>query len=481
MKNSVKIILLNPLFEYSRKSIYNVISKHDPPLGLIQLSAYLNQNNVSALVIDLNVEISNYSELPNFFKNLISQYDITEETYFGIPFLTTFSKNSYELAFFIKKMFPKNKIVAGGAHATFMPNEVLENENIDFVVRGEGEITTLELLQGKNINFIDGISYKEINDNEIKLKHNQCRKRIKDINILPIPDYKQLKIERYRPVLGSYKSLPAINIITSRGCPGKCTFCCRTFGNYTSFLNAEKIFDIIKYLINNFNVKQVNFYDDTFTLNKKRVIELCRLIISNNIKIDWTCFSRVDKVDNDLLKLMKKAGCYQIMYGIENFNSDVLFDINKKINIEKAFEVIKLTKSNKINTRVSLLIGNPKDTTDILDYNLQQLRKMKPDIVVFNITTPFPGTELFNWAKSENRLLTEDWSMYDGKQAVMKIDGMSEKQIYNYYHKMYFKFYFRLAFILVSIKNIQNFTILISYIKVFFLLLKFFIKRIFSR
>ena len=176
MKNSVKIILLNPLFEYSRKSIYNVISKHDPPLGLIQLSAYLNQNNVSALVIDLNVEISNYSELPNFFKNLISQYDITEETYFGIPFLTTFSKNSYELAFFIKKMFPKNKIVAGGAHATFMPNEVLENENIDFVVRGEGEITTLELLQGKNINFIDGISYKEINDNEIKLKHNQCRK-----------------------------------------------------------------------------------------------------------------------------------------------------------------------------------------------------------------------------------------------------------------------------------------------------------------
>ena len=127
-----------------------------------------------------------------------------------------------------------------------------------------------------------------------------------------------------------------------------------------------------------------------------------------------------------------------------------------------------------------MLIGNPKDTTDILDYNLQQLRKMKPDIVVFNITTPFPGTELFN-CKSENRLLTEDWSMYDGKQAVMKIDGMSEKQIYNYYHKMYFKFYFRLAFILVSIKNIQNFTILISYIKVFFLLLKFFIKRIFSR
>jgi anaerobic magnesium-protoporphyrin IX monomethyl ester cyclase len=481
VNSSVSLILLNPLFSYASRSIYKAVSHFDPPLGLLQLSAFLNENSFNTLVFDLNVEIRDNDELERFTYLIKEKHCIDENTIFGIPFVTTFAKNAFELAKELKQLFPENKIVAGGAHASFMCEEVLSNQFIDMVIRGEGEYPMLELLQKKPLETIKGISYKKLIDGKLIIKHNANSDRIKDINTLPFPDYEQLKVDKYRPVLGSYKSLPAMNMVTSRGCPGKCTFCCRTFGNYTTYLSSEKVFANIKILVKKYGIKQINFYDDTFTIKKQRVLDLCNLLIVNDIKIDWTCFARIDSVDEEMLKTMKKAGCYQIMYGVENFNQSVLNDINKNINTERIQQVVSMTKKHKINCRISLLIGNPLDTPEIIKYNIKQLRKLKPDILVVNITTPFPGTEIYRWAEKEKRLITYDWSQFDGKQAVMRIDGLSSDQIYMYYHKMYFNFYFRFSYIVSRFKELNNFTAFKMYIKGFFLLIGFILKRIFNR
>ncbi|HOY31902.1 MAG TPA: radical SAM protein [Bacteroidales bacterium] len=480
MNTGLKCLLLAPNFFYAKGSIYKEVSKYDPPLGLAHLSSFLNLHGYNTIVYDLNVEINSSTGIAAFLENLKNTFDY-KDLNIGIPFFTTFANNSYHLAQVCRKIFPDATIIAGGAHATFMPDEVLNNENIDIVVRGEGELSLLDIVSLKPLSRIEGISYKEYDSGQIHIKHNKDRSRIKDLDTLPMPAYHQLHLEKYMPVLGSYKSLPAVTMVSSRGCPGRCKFCCRTMGNFVAYRSPQKIIEEIKYLIDNYGIKQVNFYDDTFTLHKNRVTDLCDLIISQGLRFDWTCFSRIDSVDEDLLKKMKAAGCYQIMYGVENFDNTVLDELSKKVNISQIEKIVRLTKRLKINCRVSLLIGSPGDTKQTYRTNLRALKKLKPDIVVINITTPFPGTELYEWAKNNDRLLTNDWNQYDGKQAVMKIDGLTSKEIYKYYHKMYLQFYFRPAYIISRVKTIKSFT----EIKVLFIgvykLLSFLLKRYLAR
>lgn len=476
MKKVLNCILLNPNFRYAKGSIYEEVSNLDPPLGLAALSAYLISKGIPTRVYDLNVELKNSNELKTFFSKIESEFNI-DTAFFGIPFFTTFAKNSYALAKEIKSIYPGSTIIAGGAHASFMPEELLSDLNIDIVVRGEGEITLFEIIKKIPLLEIKGISYRNSKNDKIIINHNPDRARIKNLDTLPIPSYDQLKLEFYQPVLGSYKSLPAANMVTSRGCPGKCTFCCRTLGNFVSYKSPELVLEEISYLVRERNIKQINFYDDTFTLKKSRVIAFCQLVINNNLKFDWTCFGRIDNIDIETLTYMKNAGCYQIMYGVENFDQRILNEISKEIEVSRVFEVVKLTKQSGINCRVSILVGNPSDTKEIFKTNLNALKKLNPDILVVNITTPLPGTAMYRWAKDNNRLLTEDWEMYDGKQAVMKIDGLTTKDIYEQYNKMYAGFYLRFNYIVSRLKSNENSLGFVVSVKGFFKLIRFLIKR----
>ncbi|PLX06988.1 MAG: hypothetical protein C0596_12700 [Marinilabiliales bacterium] len=433
MKESVRCILFSPFFKYVEGSIYREVSNLDPPLGLISLSAFLNQQKISTKVYDFNTELKSNEEIGDFLDNLNKKFDLSEIV-FGISFLTPYVYSSYDIAKQIRNNFPKSKIIAGGAHATFMADEVLESGLIDIAVRGEGELSTLEILTNKALNEIDGISF--LNENET-IVHNKERERINDINQLPFPEYHQLRMEKYEPILGSYRKLPAANIITSRGCPGKCNFCCKTFGQKVSYKKPQVIIDEIKLLIKDYNVKHINFYDDTFTLKKSRVIEFCDLLISENLKIEWTCFARIDTMDFEILQKMKKAGCYQIMYGVENFNQEILDSLAKGLKVEKIEEVTRQTKKAGIITRVSVMVGHTYDTWETYKNNIKALKKLKPDILVSSIFTPIPGSQLYNWAVKNDRLLTNDWSKFAVNNSVMKLDYLSQKDVVKQYQKIY--------------------------------------------
>lgn len=476
MKKEIKCILLSPCFSYVKGSIYREVSNLDPPLGLVSLSSYLIDQGIETMVFDLNVEIKNNTEITGFARRLKEEYHF-DKPVFGISFLTPYVNSSYDLAEKIKTEFPDSLIIAGGAHATFMADEVLRNENIDVVVRGEGEETLKEILTNNLYNSIAGISYKSFDEGVLKIIHKPDRDRIADINVLPMPAYHQLKMDKYKPILGSYRKLPAANIITSRGCNGQCNFCCKPFGKKVTLKTPQNIVDEIKFLIEKYKVKHINIYDDVFTINRSRVMDFCNLIIYKKINIEWTCFARIDTMDKELLIKMKEAGCYQVMYGVENFEQKILDSISKNISVSKVIEVIRLTKEAGIISRISMMIGNPRDTWETFNHNMSVIKKIKPDIIVASIFTPIPGSELYKWALENDRLLTRDWSKFAGNNSVMKLDYLSQADVVKQYHKIFADYYFTIPYLFKRLKRVNSITQLWMSVKAFFYILKFVVQR----
>lgn len=451
MSETLDALLIFPADLYKQGNMWKEVHSNFPPLGLASIASYSRSKGHNVKILDCNIECPSVESFKKYIKEFSKQFK--EIKFIGLTAVTSNIKKAYKIAELCKKYYPNSKLVFGGVHATFMSNEVINKKYVDFVVYGEGEITFEELLSNKPLNEIDGLIFKK----NKKIIRNNERSRITDLDSMPMPAYDLLPIEKYRPAKGTYKRLPAMSMMTSRGCPGRCTFCEKTLGIKMVFKSAEKVFKEINYLIKNYKIKEIEFYDDTFTVYKKNVLKLCDLITKNKTDITWTCFARVDFIDEEMLKKMKDAGCHQIMYGVESTNGEVLKNINKKIQIEQVVKAVKWTKNVGIECRVAFMVGNPGDTVEIIKENIKFVNEIDPDLLVVNITTPFPGTAMFDWAKSKNLLLTYDWDDYDLSKPVMKLENMSANEIVKLYNMMYRGFYLRPSFILKKILSIRSF------------------------
>jgi len=455
--NQIDCILINPpIFYENTNSIWKQINSNFPPLGLASIAAYLLENNITVKIIDCNVVSPYVDEFEKYFiKNFSDKYK--QISVIAITAMTCTIKKAYKIASICRKYYSDSLIVFGGVHPTFCYEEVLSNPDIDIVVIGEGEITLSEIIKKVDRHKINGIAYRSDNEKDgYTIVKTPARERIQNLDTLPIPAYHLLPIQHYIPAKGSYKRLPAMSMITSRGCPGKCTFCSKTLGNRLVFQSAERIFKEINYLINNYGIRQILFYDDTFTVWKENVQNLCQMLIDNKVDLTWTCFARVDYVDPELLKLMQKAGCHQIMYGVENINEVVLKNINKKIDINQIKNAVKWTKSAGIECRLAFMVGNLGDTREIIQENINFAIELDPDLIIVNITTPFPGTQMFQWAKERDLILTYNWDDYDLSRQIMKLPNMSVEETYQLYKLMYKKFYYRPKYLMKKIASIRN-------------------------
>lgn len=470
------LLISPPIFYEDKENIWKEINSDFPPPGLAYLAGYVRTKRHSVKVIDCNIEAPTVDSFRLFFKKEYVQ-NFSSIKVIGLTAMTCNIKKAYRIAQICKEYYPAATIVFGGVHTTFVTDEVINNKLVDIAVIGEGEITLAEILDGKELNQIRGIVFKKsISDSQYQVVVNPPRERIDNLDSLPMPAYDLFPVLKYKPAKGSYKRLPAMNMMTSRGCPGRCTFCSKTLGNQMVFKSAGKIFGEIQYLINNYGIKEILFYDDTFTVYKNNVIKLCQLIIENKVDISWTCFARVDYIDFEMLKKMKKAGCHQIMYGVENIDQTVLKNINKKINYDQVINAVKWTKKAGITCRVALMVGSPGDTKEIIEKNIEFVNKLNPDLLIANITTPFPGTAMFEWAKERNLILTYDWDDYTMAKPVMRLENLTAEQIKSLYKLMYRSFYFRPSFILKRLLKIRGlddikialggFTALLSFLRI---------------
>lgn len=416
-----------------------------PPLGLAMIAAVLEEHGYKVKISDLHALGVSEEAVPRI---------ISKETpdIVGITALTPTINASIEIAKKVKKSNENITVILGGPHGTILPEETLHNApEIDIIVRGEGEQTMLELVKGleensqNSLKEVLGLSYRE-NQN---IRSNPPRPLILNIDVLPFPAFHLLPIGKYRlhPPFG--RRTPVMPIITSRGCPYRCIFCSKSvFGNKYRGNSPDYVIDEIRLLMEKFGVKEIKFYDDVFTLDRNRVFSICEQLKEEGLDIPWTCETRVNLVDSKLLKNMKDTGCYMIAYGIESGNQEILNNLNKDITLEQAIHAFKLTKEADIETVAYFMIGSLGETPDTVKDTIEFAKNLDPDFVQFSITTPYPGTELYDRLAKEG-CLSEEWDKYmyanlnSSDYPAFETKNLSREELKEWSGKAYASFYLR--------------------------------------
>jgi len=445
----LKILLINPP---------HTTRYPQPPLGLAMIAAVLEKNGYFVKILDLPV--LGFSE-----KSLSAIIRQEKPDVVGVTAMTPTMDSAVRVIKIVKKCESNITVVLGGPHATILPEETLKSvPEIDIIVRGEGEQTMLELVKvleedPKSVNKVLGITYREGN----VVRNNPLRPLILDLDTLPFPAYHLLPIKKYHfhPPFG--RLTPLMPIITSRGCPYRCIFCSKAvFGKQYRSNSPEHIIDEIKILNEKFGVKEVKFYDDVFTLDRKRVVAFCRQLKEEGMDIPWSCETRVNLVDAELLRLMKSAGCYIIEYGVESGNQEILNALNKDITLEQTMDAFRLTREAKIGTVAYFMLGAPDETSVTIRETIEFAKKIDPDFVQFSITTPYPGTNLYSLAVEEGSLPKKwDEYVYVDLNALdnssFGIKTLTRHELGQWSSRAYLSFYLRFSYVLKRIKSAKSF------------------------
>jgi len=457
----MKVLLINP--PYDIENYYGKLSKLAfifPPVGLTYLASYCRQFDYEFDIYDFQVDKRDFKKyLKNFKLDVI-----------GITCQTALFYNTLDLAKKIKKILPKVPIIVGGTHPTYRPDDFFESSDIDVVVRGEGEEILKDLLSyynNKNINLeeINGINFKR----DGQIIRNKNRELISNLDVLPTPAIDLLPLERYRVSPDNYLGGQVGLISTSRGCPFGCIFCaCKNAFNRTyRARNLEKVFEEIKYYLDNYNIKELFVMDDCFGLDKQRAIQFCKEMIKRGYhkKLLWWCQIRVDVVDEELLIYMKKSGCKIVSFGIESGVQRLLNSIAKRVTLEQIVKAIKLVKKVGLESRGSFILGLPTETfKDSLKTILFSL-KLPLSQAKFGLATPYPGTELWDIALKENQVKEkgEDWNRFSQMAGYTKYNPPYIAKGRNISELIFLQkfanviFYFKPGVILSFIKRIKSF------------------------
>jgi radical SAM superfamily enzyme YgiQ (UPF0313 family) len=357
------------------------------PYGIVYLAAFLRKHSYKVIICDRRCATEDfYALLDGFRPDAV-----------GVSVMTgSIIVDAVEVSKAVKRFNPRVPVVWGGIHPTLLPFQTLQEDFIDVVVEKEGEETFLDLLEAfKNnspIKRVKGIYFKD----DGCVQYTEPRPFLKDLDMLPMPAWDLLgDIKRY---LGGREPM-GININTSRGCPFHCAYCYNTAfnkGRGWKGLSAKRVIDQVEYLVNNYHIKFINFLEDNFTVDLRRVHEICDLFIERGNPVRWECESRVG-LDKKTLEKMKNAGCEYIGFGVESGSPRMLEFIKKGIRLEEVIETFRYCREVGIKPMIYIMYGFPTETMEDVRANLNLLKKIdyyECDTMVFR---PYPGTELHDF------------------------------------------------------------------------------------
>ena len=368
-------------------------------------------------------------------------------------------------------------IVLGGAHASSLPAVTLEQfPDFDLVVYGEGEFTMLELCQALKagrgqMEKIKGIAYRANGGVLV----NEARPWIEDLDQLPFPDRSLLKISRYKPQTNMERGKKSAVIITSRGCPFKCTFCAsrHTAGKTFRSHSPEYVISELEHLIEKYDIGYFLIQDDEFTTDPERVKKICQMIIDRKLKIEWWCHSRVDTVTEEILLLMRKAGCVHISYGIESGNESILKSYRKGISLEQCRHALNISNRLGFKTHCFFILGHINETEDTIEETIRFAIELAPTMSSFAMMIPYPGTEEFERANLNSRDMNiwKDFVTVSGTPVVTS-EHLLKKRLETYIAKAYMRFYLRPFQLIKILRSLSSFDELKAYSKASLALLR---------
>jgi len=438
--NTFELIGNDPVIIKDQQGVY-------PPLGLLYMAAHLKSTGrYEVSIIDCQAEDLSHRECA----------ERVDEIKPAVVGLTAMTFTLVDVKLVIQEIRAKNPsipIVVGGPHTAIYPNETFEGLGADYVVVGEGEITMDTLCQD--------ISTGKVNNGlpESQRIYRQAR-FIENLDLLPFPARELTLIDKYYSVLS--EDTPTTTAFSSRGCPFSCAYCDRpALGKGFRAMQASRVADEMEWCQTN-GIKEIFFYDDTFSVSMKRVMEICAEVKKRNIKIKWDVRTRVNVVNEDLLRNMKEAGCERIHFGVETGNPRVVKELQKGTSIEQVEKAFDLCKKFKIKTLAYFMMGNPTETwEDVMD-TFRLSNRIKPDFMQMTILSPFPATQIHDRARNEGIIIGDPWRDYASKinddfRPPLYDSIYNRKELESHLRKFYGMFYLRPKFVFDRVAEVRNF------------------------
>jgi anaerobic magnesium-protoporphyrin IX monomethyl ester cyclase len=397
----MKILLINPAPSGTLKATGVLF----PPLGLLYVAAYAEKEGHQVVVRDLAVR-KNKEDI------VYKAYDIV-----GISTDTTRYRQALQLA---KR--------AKGSGCTVVMGEILSTKRVDFIVRGEGEVTFSELvvaLQKNDGEFhsVQGISFFSNG----QIVRTPPRPFMENLDSLPLPARHLIQMDDYRKTkLGDQEITP---LITSRGCPYQCAFCASShfFGKKVRTRSVDSVLNELEEVYHRYHFNAVAFVDDTFNLFPKRVIEVCHGIIEKKLNLRWWCLSRVDLLlqNEEMVKEMVRAGAKSVFIGVESFNAKTLEELRKGIDVESTVYAVEMLKRNGLEIHASYILGGLHETAGMIHETIRFAKRLNTNVAQFSILTPYPGTAIYEQVKDRIFKWRAPWSFFDMQHLVFKHDHLS--------------------------------------------------------
>lgn len=410
------------------------------PLGLAYMASVARERKHEVRVVEL---------APGFASDELEK--IVEEfnpDVAGISAMTLQIEQAFRAANFVKGVSPSVITVLGGTHASALPDLTLNNRHIDIIVHGEGEETFGQLLDclssRSDFKNLEGIGFKENGKSNI----NPSRDLIQDLDRMPFPALDLFDYARYKEG----------NMISSRGCPYRCIFCASSVihGYKLRFASAQRVVDEMELLTKKYHYDHVRFWDDTFTVNRKRVNDICDEILKRRLSVTWSCYAHIATLNEELLAKMKQAGCRYLELGIESGSPRIQKMLNKNLNLEKVKRTVEKIHRAGLGIKTDFMIGAPDETEEEIYQSLKLAIDLNPDIASFAIMMPYPGTQLYS-KRFRDGCLEDDWNSFVHSPLYAKVtderspvlsEHLGRKELDVLMRLCHRRFYFRAKYIL---------------------------------
>jgi len=465
-----KVLLLSPPY----LDLYGKLNKAAGryfPLGLGYIAAYLRHYGKHEVrMIEPEAQCVSINDLSVTIKDFAPDV-------IGLTCSTPNFTKAIELAR-LSKTISKAKVVLGGVHASAIPEYILSKypDCIDCIVCGEGEITMLEVVNayqaGSSLDFIKGVAFSK----NTKFVQNDPRPYIEDLDAIPFPARDLIPQKLFIPNLHNARYNNCASILTSRGCPFNCSFCASRLvsGRKYRMHSAEYVLSEMELLAREYNAKQLIITDDTFTVNRERLEKICQGMIDKKLNLKWFCFSQVTTVNREILRLMKRAGCYNIGFGIESGDEEILKRICKPIKPQRALEAVHEANRAGLKTQAFYVLGVPGETKAQMKKTIAFSNKIDATLTFYNMLVPYPGTQDFSHYFASVPLEKIEWENFVaiGEHCVLESSEVQAEEIESMISSAYRSYYFnpfRLLKILFHVKTVFEF---LNYCQAGFALIK---------